>query len=119
MNTTAYIVRVLLVFLVGSIAAFSQTTPDTGAITGVVKDPAQAIVSGTQVVLINLQTKAKFTTAADAQGVYRFLSLQPGAYVLEVDVRVLSRATALNSKWREAKPLRSTLPCRSQVSRKR
>ena len=87
MNTTAYIVRVLLVFLMGSLAAFSQTTPDTGAITGVVTDPAQAIVSGTQVVLINLQTKAKLTTAADAQGVYRFLSVQPGTYVLEVDVR--------------------------------
>src|SRR6476619_2362679 len=87
MNTTAYMVRVLPLFLMGSLAAFSQITPDTGAITGVVRDPAQAIVSGTQVVLINLQTKAKLTTAADAQGVYRFLSVHPGTYVLEVDVR--------------------------------
>ncbi len=60
---------------------------DTGQITGVVKDPDQAAVSAAQVVLTNQQTKAKTTAATDAQGAFTFPSLQPGAYIAEVDVK--------------------------------
>ena len=49
------------------------------------KDPDQAAVSGSQVTLTNQQTKAKTTAVTDAQGAYTFPSLQPGAYVVEVD----------------------------------
>ena len=40
--------------------AFAQ---DTAQITGVVKDPDQAVVAGSPVTLTNQQTKAKTTTA--------------------------------------------------------
>src|ERR1700689_394643 len=63
------------------------TAADTGQITGVVKDPDQAAVAGSQVTLTNQQTKAKATTVTDGQGGYAFPSLQPGAYVAEVDVK--------------------------------
>ncbi len=56
-------------------------------ITGVVKDPDQAAVSGSQVILTNQQTKARITAVTDDQGAYAFPSLQPGAYVAEVDVK--------------------------------
>src|SRR5580692_10612026 len=58
-------------------------TAQTGQIRGVVKDPDQALVSGTQVVLTNQQTKGKATAVTDSQGAYAFPSLQPGAYVVE------------------------------------
>ncbi len=60
---------------------------DTGQIAGIVKDPDQAAVSGSQVTLTNQQTKAKTTAVTDSQGAYTFPSLQPGAYVAEVDVK--------------------------------
>jgi iron complex outermembrane receptor protein len=52
---------------------------------GVVKDPDQAVVPGSKVTLTNQQTKIRTTTITDSQGAYTFPSLQPGAYVVEVD----------------------------------
>ena len=63
------------------------TAADTGQITGVVKDPDQAAVTAAQVVVTNQQTKAKTTAVTDTQGAYTFPSLQPGAYIAEVDVK--------------------------------
>jgi iron complex outermembrane recepter protein len=68
-----------------TLPAFAQPVPDTGQISGVVKDPDQALVSGSRVVVTNQQTKAKTTAGTDAQGVYTFPSLQPGAYLAEVN----------------------------------
>src|SRR5580658_9335302 len=68
-----------------TLPAFAQPAADTGQISGAVKDPDQALVSGSRVVATNQQTKAKTTAVTDAQGVYTFPSLQPGAYVVEVD----------------------------------
>ena len=79
MKYTAYVLLV--------ISAFGQVAADSGQIIGVVKDPDQAVVSASQVTLTNQQTKAKITSITDAQGVYRFLSLPPGAYVVEADVK--------------------------------
>jgi iron complex outermembrane receptor protein len=70
-----------------AISAFGQTAANSGQITGVVKDPDQAVVSGSQVTLTNQQTKAKITAVSDGQGVYKFLSLEPGGYVVAADVK--------------------------------
>ena len=70
----------------GSLAHVARSSPaDTGQITGVVKDPDQAAVAGSQVTLTNQQTKAKATAVTDSQGAYTFPSLQPGAYMVEAD----------------------------------
>ena len=87
MYKIAYIAGVLLLPLMGTVSAFAQGPADTGQITGVVRDPAQGVVSGSQVAVTNQQTKARLTTAADSQGFYRFPSLQPGSYTIEVDVK--------------------------------
>ena len=55
--------------------AFAQ---DAGRITGVVKDPNQDVVTGSQVTLTKQQTKAKSTAVTDGQGAYTFPSLPPG-----------------------------------------
>ena len=77
--------RVHMAFLLVALSAFGQTAANTGQVGGVVKDPAQAVVSGSLVVLTNQQTQNKVTTLTDGQGAYSFPSLQPGAYIVEVD----------------------------------
>jgi iron complex outermembrane recepter protein len=66
-------------------SALAQIPEGTGQITGTVKDPDQAVVAGSQVILTNQQTKAMITTATDSQGVYSFPSVQPGMYVVEAN----------------------------------
>ena len=77
-----------------AISAFGQTAAYSGQITGVVKDPDQAVVSGSQVTLTNQQTKAKITAVSDGQGVYKFLSLEPGGYVVAADVKGFKTSTS-------------------------
>jgi iron complex outermembrane receptor protein len=55
----------------------------SGQLTGVVKDPQQAVVAGAQVTVTNSETKAKTTAVTNGQGVYAVPSLPPGAYTLE------------------------------------
>ncbi len=78
----------LFIFVVAftTLAGFAQSA-GTGQITGVLKDPNQAVVANTQVVLTNVQTKAKFAANTNGQGVYTFQSLQPGAYTVAVDAK--------------------------------
>jgi len=66
---------------------WAQVPTESGQITGLVKDPAQAVISGAQVTLTNQQTRAKTTAVSDGQGVYRFTSVQPGGYIVSTDVK--------------------------------
>jgi len=80
---------------VSLLLALSATAQDVAAqIMGVLRDPDQAVVSGAPVTLTNQQTKAKSTAVSDSRGIYRFLSLQPGAYVVEADVKGFKTATS-------------------------
>ena len=78
---------VILVWLLLTLSGFAQTRPDAGQITGVVKDPAQALVPGSQVTLTNQQTTVTSTVFTDDQGVYRFLSVSPGTYVVRAEAK--------------------------------
>jgi iron complex outermembrane recepter protein len=88
MNNSTYLsdfrFRALLMILL-ALPAFAQTVADTGQIAGVVRDPDQAVVAGSPVILTNQQTKIKVTAVTDSQGAYSFPSLQPGAYVVGID----------------------------------
>ena len=77
----------VFVFALIASAAFAQTVAGTGQITGVVKDPNQAVVVNTQVILTNAQTKVQVMSLTDGQGVYHFVNLPPGAYIVEVDAK--------------------------------
>ena len=87
MQRPAYIQQwtIILVSLLSTLPALAQIAADTGRITGVVKDPDQDVVSGSQVILTNQQTKARVTAVTDGQGAYAFPSVQAGTYVVEVD----------------------------------
>src|SRR3954465_852842 len=67
-----------LLALVGPAAAQS------GSISGVVRDPQQALVPGAEVVLRNSRSAATPTAITDSTGRYAFTGLQRGTYVVQV-----------------------------------
>src|SRR5580658_5472131 len=77
-------IRGLAALLLLAVAGLAQTA-DTGQITGVVKDPDQAVVAGSQITLTNEQTKAKATATTDSQGAYTFPTVKPGSYLVAAD----------------------------------
>ncbi|MEO8257779.1 MAG: TonB-dependent receptor [Acidobacteriota bacterium] len=56
-------------------------------ISGVVRDPQQAVVPGAQVLLTNPRTAARTSTVTDGQGRFIFMNLAPDSYVAEVHAR--------------------------------
>ena len=64
--------------------AASPALAQSRGITGVVRDPQQAVVPGAEVILTNARTGARETTVTDGQGRYRFMNLAPDAYLAEV-----------------------------------
>jgi len=55
-----------------------------GSLVGNVTDSTEAAIPGAQVSITNSATGAERTTETTAAGVYRFLTIQPGAYTLTV-----------------------------------
>jgi len=74
-------VSLLTVAFIFSAAVFAQS--NTGSITGVVTDPAGAVVPNATVTVTNQGTNEKRTVQADAEGRYEVLSLPGGAYTIE------------------------------------
>src|ERR1700761_5279114 len=59
----------------------------TGSVTGSVTDPSGAIMVGIGVTLTNTATSEVQTAQTDTAGDFRFLSLPPSTYVIEVSSR--------------------------------
>ena len=83
MRKTSLLVSFLIVLLLGSVAyaQFSST------LEGVVQDPSGALIPGADVKLTNLGTHVTQTTTTDSGGNYRFVSLAPGQYEVNVTVK--------------------------------
>src|SRR6185436_7551754 len=73
----------ILVLGLGSMPAFSQTQT-TGTVEGTVTDPNGAVVPGVTVTLSGPNLIRPQTATSDNDGYYRFSSVPPGRYVLEV-----------------------------------
>ena len=69
------VVSVLLVF-----ASSAARADVTGSITGVVRDRAQAVVTGARVRVTNIQTNLSQEATSAADGSYHFLALPAGSY---------------------------------------
>jgi len=83
MRATAFIFSLMVCFLTissadASSAVVGVSAGSTGGITGTVKDKADAVLSGAQIVVQPGGT----TVASDAQGRYLITSLNPGSYTL-------------------------------------
>jgi Carboxypeptidase regulatory-like domain len=74
--------------------AGSASAQFTGNIQGTVEDPSRAAVPQAKVALLNLATQALASTTTDASGVFRFLSLAPGAYKITAEAAGFARAEA-------------------------
>lgn len=74
-----------LCFVLGSSEAFAQAQGSTGQIAGSVRDSQGAAVAGASVKAVNTQTGLQQTTTASADGLYRFVLLQPGSYDLTAE----------------------------------
>ena len=78
-----YLRRFRLAYLIVSIVAFSSLVARadvTGQISGVVRDRAQAVVSGAQVTITNTQTALTQVTTSGVDGSFHFLALPAGSY---------------------------------------
>lgn len=56
----------------------------TGAISGTVTDPTNAVIPNASVVLRSQDTNKEETTVTNGVGIYRFTNLQPGSYAITV-----------------------------------
>src|SRR5215831_8287785 len=83
MQLSTYFIVTATLLVAGN--AVAQKAPEMGQIVGTVRDPDQAAISGSQVILTNQQSKAKTTATTDGQGVYTFPSIPPGAYTVEAN----------------------------------
>ena len=86
------VVLLVLLALTSSPRVWAQTST-TGEITGVVTDPAGAIVPNSSVTLKNIETGATVATTTNSQGIYVFSLLQPRKYQVSVTARGFSTVT--------------------------
>ncbi|OFW34018.1 MAG: hypothetical protein A3J28_04880 [Acidobacteria bacterium RIFCSPLOWO2_12_FULL_60_22] len=70
---------------------FGQAT--SSAISGLVRDPSQAVISGATVTVTNVETGINRVRETDSQGRYRFGDLTPGTYQVTVSMAGFSRET--------------------------
>jgi len=70
----------LLVLLATGFSSTMLRADVTGAISGVVRDRSQAVVTGAKVQITNVQTNVSQETNTGADGSYHFLALSPGNY---------------------------------------
>src|SRR5262249_304599 len=72
------------VLAIASLALPAPAQTRRGAVTGRVLDPSGAVVAGAQVSLTGVETGFRLSTKSNATGVYRFDSVDPGVYDIEV-----------------------------------
>ena len=73
----------VLVSFLCSLSVVAQTGA-TGALTGTITDPAQAVVAGVQVKVTNTTSKETRTVVTSEDGIYNVPLLTPGDYTVEI-----------------------------------
>lgn len=76
-------IRVALISVFAAWAMFAQAF--TGSISGIVSDPAGAVVPGTRVTITEIDKNTSFNTVTNDTGYYRVGELQPGRYRLSAE----------------------------------
>ena len=79
MKLSRFVFRSAFVFLLASAIAWSQGST---SISGVVKDPAGAVVPGATVTLVSQDNTTSIQVVSDQSGRYRFEHLAPASYLL-------------------------------------
>lgn len=96
----------LLTALALLVAATGFAQSVTGTITGVVKDPKDAVVPGAKVVAKNTGTGAEASTSTDNNGFYRLANLVPGEYSIKVEAKGFKTTTVASQRLSTGDSLR-------------
>ena len=83
---------VVAALLLGAWSASAQST--TGSISGAVTDASKAVLPGTTVDVINLDTGARRSLVTDADGRFRALNISPGRYSVVAELSGFNKAEA-------------------------
>lgn len=84
MNKTTRIAAMLLaMFCLVAVSAFAQS--DNASISGIVKDPSGAVVTGANVTVTNEGTGFERKTTTNESGFYTITNIQPGFYKVAVE----------------------------------
>src|SRR6476659_465482 len=95
MLQTVKLFLVSLLLVAFSAVAFAQSTT-TGAIGGVVTNPAKEVVPGAAVSVKNIGTNKEDTATTDDTGRFKVSNLQPGSYSVTVNSSGFSPMTVEN-----------------------
>jgi hypothetical protein len=90
-NISINFLLMAMLCLVCSVGVFAQA--GTGGITGVVSDATGAVVPNAAVTATNKATNQSQTTTASDDGIYRFLTLQPGTYEVKTSAASFAEQT--------------------------
>ncbi|HEY5381038.1 MAG TPA: carboxypeptidase-like regulatory domain-containing protein [Acidobacteriaceae bacterium] len=82
------------ILLLVTLRAASGQTPGTGAISGIVYDPANRVVAHAEVIAIEESTQVTRRVATTSEGVFRVPLLSPGAYTVTVTATGFATSTA-------------------------
>lgn len=83
MRTKSIILKVSLACLLLSLPAAAQTST-TGLVQGTVTDPQGAVVADAEVKLLDLSTNRSRVEKSDNAGLYTFVNVTPGTYIVTV-----------------------------------
>lgn len=89
----ALAITVFLLLSAAARVAASSSPDETAVLSGVIRDPAGAMVPQATVVATQSETQQTFKTSSDMQGRYRFGSLPPGSYRVEASATNFRRVT--------------------------
>ncbi|MGH9497436.1 MAG: carboxypeptidase regulatory-like domain-containing protein, partial [Candidatus Sulfotelmatobacter sp.] len=84
----------------------------TGSISGVVRDPSQAILKGARIRITNVQTNFTQETVSGDDGSYRFLALPVGTYTLNATLSGFQQFNATDIVLKVNDELRVDIPLR-------
>ena len=85
------ILAVLMLALTIPAMIFAQA--NSSALSGVVRDPSSAVITGAEIVVSNMDTGLTRTASSNASGVYRVGELNPGSYQITATMPGFSRET--------------------------
>src|SRR5687767_11627431 len=75
----------LCVLTLGATPAWSLEQFETGNVVGTIKDSTGGVVPGAKVTLTNTATGVSSEKTSDANGIYEFFTVRPGAYVITAE----------------------------------
>ena len=78
-------VRLLLLTLLSVLnlgQSYAQNAISTGGLSGTVRDPSGAVITGASITLVNSATGVKWNGASNSQGIYTFPALPVGIYTV-------------------------------------